>query len=473
MSTGVRLRRPAAELYAQAQRTDNPATRGRLLEDVLLRLFETAHFDVEKNAGAAAPRQTDLVARYGERVYLVEAKWTRRPAGIPELDALRTRLSRATRGAIGVLVSVGGFAASVVEDVGHHRRHPLLLLSAIELERLVHGGEGLRDLLRRKEDALALSGRVLVTSTDPTAAGDARRGAWRRGAPTIVEPSGRTVPWVRATGSFDVWLPALRLPDPDWRWAGHTGSVYTTAAVRDRGPGTVHRVVEELDRIGWLESHCSWALRQAGANWFGFGATGLIEALERWTDRYAAWAGAAHHTEELAATGQADGSGIWILEADIDAGRPRWVTSCELSAVLEGWPLDVEPLRRLMRVVGAEEPQVLRTLMSRVVTTDRLPRDEPAVLDVRARIVVRETVPDGSHEDWVVGVIARHPGLSQIAEEVDRPPWREWTRDNDVLPVALRSWHQHDTVDRTYTLLRSEWSELPRSIPDVLVADWD
>ena len=236
---------------------------------MLLRLFETAHFDVEKNAGAAAP-PTDLVARYGEHVYLVEAKWTRRPAGIPEVDALRARLGRATRGATGVLVSIAGFAAGVAEDVQHHRHQPLLLLSVLELERLVHGGEGLRDLLRRKDDALALSGQVLVASGDPpvpAAAGGARTGAWRRGAPTIVEPSGRTVPWMRATGSFDVWLPALRLPDPDWVWAGHTGSVYTRAAVRDRGPRTVHRVVDELDRVGWLDSDCSWALRQAGANW--------------------------------------------------------------------------------------------------------------------------------------------------------------------------------------------------------------
>lgn len=122
MSTGARSRRPAAELYEQAQRTDDPVTRGRLLEDVLLRLFEMAHFDVEKNAGAAAPRQTDLVARYGERVYLVEAKWTKRSVGISELDALRARLGRATRRATGVLVSVAGFAAGVAEDVRHHGR---------------------------------------------------------------------------------------------------------------------------------------------------------------------------------------------------------------------------------------------------------------------------------------------------------------------------------------------------------------
>lgn len=476
VSTVARSRRPAAELYEQAQRTNNPATRGRLLEDVLLRLFETAHFDVEKNAGAAVPRQTDLVARYGEHVYLVEAKWTKRPAGIPEVDALRARLGRATRGATGVLVSIAGFTASVAKDVQHHRRQPLLLLSRPELERLTHGGEGLRDLLRRKYDALALSGQVLITSNDPlvpVSTAGARTGAWRRGRPTIVEPSGRAVPWVRATGSFDVWLPTLRLPDPDWPWAGHTSSVYTRAAVRDQGPRTVHRVVDELDRVGWLDSDCSWVLRQAGANWFGFGAAELITALEDWMDRYAAWGGAAHHTEELAVTGQTDGGGIWFLEADIDAEGPRWVTSCNLSAVLEGWPLDVEPLRRLMRAVGAQEPQVLRALTSRVVATDWLPRDEPAVRDVRARVVVRQTVPDGTDKDWVVGVIARHPGVPRTAEEIEKSPWRAWTSDMDLLPVAIRSWHQHDTVDRTYTLLRSEWSELPRSVPGVLVADWD
>lgn len=70
-------------------------------------------------------------------------------------------------------------------------------------------------------------------------------------------------------------------------------------------------------------------------------------------------------------------------------------------------------------------------------------------------------------------MIARHSGFAQTVEDVNTSPRREWTPDNDLLPTALRSWHWHDTVDRTYWLLWAEWSELPRSVPGVLVADWD
>jgi hypothetical protein len=470
-----RSRRTPAELYAQAKRTDDPAARGRLLEDVLLRLFETAHFDVEKNPGAAAPRQTDLVARYGERVYIVEAKWTSRPAGIADVDGLRARLGRATRGATGLLVSIGGFAAGTAEDVRNHRHQPLLLMSAGELERLVYGQARLRDLLDRKCDKLAFEGEVLVEpdsaawSSDP----DAPHGARRRGAPRIVDGSGKVLPWVRATGTFDVWLPALHLPDPDWRWAGQSGSVYTKATISNRGPASVHRILDELDRVGWLSRGCTWALRQTGANWFGFGAAGLTAALDGWSERYADWGGTAHHTETLAVVGETDGNGSWLIEADLDAGPARWVTSCDVTAVLEGWPLDPEPLRRLLRAVGAAAPQVLRPFTKTVVATDWLPRDEPAVLDVRARIVVTDTGPDGTEEDWVVGVVARHPGLPRTAEEIERSPWRAWTRDNDVLPVAVRSWHRDDFTERTYRLLQAQWTEVSGAVPGVLVCDWD
>jgi hypothetical protein len=47
--------------------------RGYQLEVLLEELFRRAHFRVDRNVSIAKPRQTDLVARYGDTWYLIEA----------------------------------------------------------------------------------------------------------------------------------------------------------------------------------------------------------------------------------------------------------------------------------------------------------------------------------------------------------------------------------------------------------------
>jgi hypothetical protein len=461
---------PATDLYDRALRTTNPTTRGHLLEDVVVRLFEEAHFAVKKNAGAAAPRQTDLVAQYGPLIFLVEVKWTKRPVGTPALDEVRARLSRATRGSMGLLVSIAGFAQGVISDIEHHRHEPILLVSRVELERVIDGTEHLRELLRSKEEALELGGAVLLDTSDAPPRHAARGRSWRRGPLTVIDEDGRELPWIQATGSYDVWLPTLQLADPDWAWTDHTSSVYTRARLEERDTSTVHDVLDELRRIGWLASGCSWVIRQADTNWFGFDEGSLLVALEQWRERYASSA-VLHHTEEIAVTGQTEGVGLWLIEADIATER-RWTTRCELSLVLEGWPLDPEPLRRLFRAVGAEGSHVLRPITGKVVTKQWEQRDSTGELEVVARIVSRAPdAPDGV-EEWVVGVVAKHPGRPPTADDIDQSPWRAWTADNDVLPMSLRSWHPHDDVQRHYRLLWADWSELPHAVPGVLMADW-
>lgn len=436
-----------------------------------MRLFELAHFDVEKDAGAAAPRQTDLVARYGSRIYLIEAKSAQRRAGVPEVDELRARMRRAAPGSIGILVSIGGFAESVPTEMERDRSHPILFVTGAELERVLRGHKQLRDLLRRKEDFLLVSGQAHIGAAERSP-NEIQAEESRRREIKLVDLTGQQQPCVQATGSFDVWLPTLGLPDPDWAWFGQSRSVYTRTRVARQTTSTLHSVLEELRRSGWLQEGCSWAIRQAGLNWFGFDAASLDEALAGWEQRYKQLPGRPHHTEQVAITGKTDNGGLWVVEADIDGGRPRWVTHCEINLVLEGWPLDPQPLRRLFRAIGAEESQILRSLNGRVLTRDWQPRDDLRPLEVQGRIVLCETAGDGSTEEWVVGVVVRHPGLATTAEAIEESPWRAWTREHDVLPCALRSWHQHDNTEREYSLLWCEWSELGGSVPGVLMADW-
>ncbi|MEU9547011.1 hypothetical protein [Streptomyces mirabilis] len=68
---------------------------GYQLEALLEQRYRRAHFRVVRNASIAKPRQTDLVARYGDTWYLIEAKWHSDPADIDIFDTVRSRMERA------------------------------------------------------------------------------------------------------------------------------------------------------------------------------------------------------------------------------------------------------------------------------------------------------------------------------------------------------------------------------------------
>jgi Restriction endonuclease len=136
--------------------------RGRKLEELLERLFQQAHFRVQRNAGIARPRQTDLVASYGDLSYLIEAKWLNTPADVDVFDAVRARLERAASASVlGVIISVSGFTKSVVEEVVNCRgRQPVLLLGEEELTQALRSPESLVNVLRVKRNELVTHGRV-------------------------------------------------------------------------------------------------------------------------------------------------------------------------------------------------------------------------------------------------------------------------------------------------------------------------
>lgn len=468
--------RDPGELYLHALRTQDSAARGRLLEDVIASLLRRAHFEVQINPGAAAPRQTDVIARYGFDVFVIEAKWRKRRAGLPDLDELRSRLRRAAGNPVGVLVSQGGFADGVEDSIRQDRKHPILLVSRSELENTIAGYTPIRALLRRKQDALLLHGEVALDQTPHQRRSeeelDRHFRTVRPNSVSIRMLSGESVPWLAVTGQFDVWLPTLKLPDPDWPWARLTQSAYVRVPVY-RGPDTLERVLREFGGIGWLSSACSWTIRQAGTNWLGFGHQSLREAVQSWEVRYCDLPGDPHHTEEVAVTGLTEDGGFWIMEADIDGHSPRWVTECEVSLVLTGWPLDPEPLRRLFDALQPRREVALRPFRDSVVERDWQPREAPQRIQPTARIVAQNTRLDGATEEWVVGLIVNNPGRPRTADEIERSPWRAWIRDHDQVPVALQSWHPNDDAERSYFLKRCEWSPLLRSIPGVLVADWE
>ncbi|MFI1189396.1 restriction endonuclease [Streptomyces californicus] len=118
---GQRVRVGASSLLAEFKQLGalpSAHKRGYRLEVLLEQLFRRAHFRVDRNASVAKPRQTDLVARYGDTWYLIEVKWHNEPADISVFDSVRSRMERAASSAVvGVIISVNGFTDSAVEDL--------------------------------------------------------------------------------------------------------------------------------------------------------------------------------------------------------------------------------------------------------------------------------------------------------------------------------------------------------------------
>jgi hypothetical protein len=129
-SAGGRVR-PGGSLLADFKRLgalSSAHKRGYQLEALLEQLFRQAHFRVERNPSVAKPQQTDLMARYGDTWYVIEAKWLNRPAGIDVFDGIWSRMDRAASSAvIGVIISVNGFTNDAVEDLRVRReKGPIL-----------------------------------------------------------------------------------------------------------------------------------------------------------------------------------------------------------------------------------------------------------------------------------------------------------------------------------------------------------
>lgn len=99
---------PFVGRFNQLESSTRPQQRGVEFEHLLADVFRQAHFQVVRNAGAAKPRQTDLVATYGPDHYLIEAKWEQHPADVSHIDGVRSRLGRTAGTVIGVIIAVGG-----------------------------------------------------------------------------------------------------------------------------------------------------------------------------------------------------------------------------------------------------------------------------------------------------------------------------------------------------------------------------
>ncbi|MFI5825507.1 restriction endonuclease [Streptomyces rishiriensis] len=449
--------------------------RGYQLEVLLEQLFRQAHFRVERNPSVAKPRQTDLVARYGDTWYVIEAKWLNGPADVDVFDAVRSRMERAASSAvIGVIISVNGFTDSAVEDLRVRRdRGPILLLGEEELTQVLSTPRSLVNLLQVKREALITHGRVhLAAAPKPR-----RRRRPATGLPgaevRLLDVDLQPLPYVTSGGEFGEFVFVQELPDVDWAFGSGSG-VCLDAAVSPFNEDGIVELLYGLDSMGWTSAEPRWNIQQSGANWHGVGAREFVEALRAWKKREKSL-DHAHHTEQVTYFDTCRGGGFYTLTASIAAHRFRSVYYCHLSFQLPGVPVDLQPIRHLFEQFDAAAFSYFRPLSSPAVI--RHHPEEPVPLEVVGYVVshsaleFEEAHPDSAPTEWVTGLVVRNPHRG----EDGRPASEEWpggVEESELLVCALRSHHPLDDPKSAYHLYSWEYARTSEALALRPVADW-
>jgi hypothetical protein len=159
---------------------------------------------------------------------------------------LALTLERTEPGVAGVLISMAGFAESVIEYVQQHRGRQIVLVSADELR---DASDDLPTLLRRKREALLVDGRVLLD--EPASARHRHERVFLPHADRrFVMSDGEATGVLMCGGRFGQFVFVHELPDIDWTPAPGVG-VTLDVEPRMGDERDLRGLVHKLAALGW------------------------------------------------------------------------------------------------------------------------------------------------------------------------------------------------------------------------------
>src|SRR5579872_5835286 len=162
------LRNDFQDEFQRLWDSKNPEKRGIAFEELFCRLLFKSGFVVHKDPESAKPRQTDLLAEYGDEAFLFEIKWLERRLGIDAVPQIKDRLGRAATGTIGCLCSASGFTEGLIKDVEDLRsQFQVLLFNPAEIYGIFAQGVSIVDLIDQKRRALWRDGSVWFLGQSP------------------------------------------------------------------------------------------------------------------------------------------------------------------------------------------------------------------------------------------------------------------------------------------------------------------
>jgi hypothetical protein len=227
------------------------------------------------------------------------------------------------------------------------------------------------------------------------------------------------------------------LEDIDWVPASGLGvTLDIPLPVQDQA--TFLTLLSQLAKMGWVTPKGCWSIQQATANWHGFGADALVEALQGWKERYEGFE--THHTEELCYTDECE-DGFYTLVAQVSADSHRIVWRVELSFQLRGIPLDPGRYRELGTHFGLSDSVYFRSRGEKSCTRE-WPTGTSQEVKPLASIVPLENLLSGDDREWVAGIVVENPFFDGETRARPHPKWvPEKICESEYLVCALRSWH--------------------------------
>ena len=162
------LRRRQSELSAIKEQLaslfamQNSQKRGKVLEDVLNRLFKCYDilireaFTVSGSHGEGVFEQIDGAIEFGNEIYLVEMKWWSQPLGPAEVAPHIVKVYSRS-GARGIFISASGYTEAAINTSREALREKVFILCSLkEILDLLEKENDLKELLNRKIHAAIL-----------------------------------------------------------------------------------------------------------------------------------------------------------------------------------------------------------------------------------------------------------------------------------------------------------------------------
>ncbi len=161
--------RPITELeklnqdYQNLKSKDNPQERGYILQSLLNKLFKLSKIKTKKsftrNNGA---EQIDGAFEFQGGHYIFECRWRKKKADMREVDGFYGQVGRSGEQTTGLFLSINGWSEKVPSTLKQNRYKSVFLMKGDELEEVLKGQIDLREVLKRKIEALNIESKPFL-----------------------------------------------------------------------------------------------------------------------------------------------------------------------------------------------------------------------------------------------------------------------------------------------------------------------
>ena len=138
-------------MFDELGKSTDTKTRGRLLEDLLNRVFDLHEIPVLKsfrrNEGG---EEIDGAFKLDGWHYIVECKWQQKLADIRQLDSLKGKVDRSGKQMMGLFLSINGWSEHVCPLLKQNPEKSIILMDGYDLRCVLNNSVDLQDLLLAK-----------------------------------------------------------------------------------------------------------------------------------------------------------------------------------------------------------------------------------------------------------------------------------------------------------------------------------